>query len=82
MTWGRGLSICSGIGGLDLAAEWAGIEPVAFCEIEPFCQKVLKKHWTDVHIFDDIFKLSAKELEVMPNGARRESIDIIYGGFP
>lgn len=46
------LSLFSGIGGIDLAAQWAGIETVAFCEIEPFCQKVLKKHWPNVPIWD------------------------------
>ena len=69
----RGLSVFSGIGGLDLAAEWAGIEPVAFCEIDSYCQKVLKKHWPGVPIFNDIFNLSGDDV-----GA----VDIIYGGFP
>lgn len=37
------LSLFSGIGGADLAAEWAGFESVAFVERNKFCQKVLKK---------------------------------------
>ncbi len=37
------LDLCSGIGGISLAAEWAGIKTVAHCDIEDFCQKVLKK---------------------------------------
>ena len=69
----EGLSVFSGMGGFDLAAEMAGIRPVAFCEIDPFCQKVLKKHWPDVPIFNDIFNLSGDDI-----GA----VDIIYGGFP
>ena len=69
----RGLSVFSGIGGLDLAAEWAGIEPVAFCEIDSYCQKVLKKHWPGVPIFRDVFKL---------RGYQVGPVDIIYGGFP
>ena len=50
----KGLSLFSGIGGLDLAFEWAGGQVVAMCEIEPFCQKVLHKHWSNIPIFDDI----------------------------
>ena len=67
------LSLFSGIGGIDLAAEWAGIETVAFCEIEPFCQKVLKKHWPNVPIFPDIKELRGEDV-----GA----VDIVAGGFP
>ena len=67
------LSLFSGIGGIDLAAEWAGIETVAFCEIDPFCQKVLKKHWPDVPIFSDIKQLRGEDV-----GA----VDIVAGGFP
>jgi DNA (cytosine-5)-methyltransferase 1 len=52
------LDLFSGIGGFSLAASWTGaIETIAFCEIEPFCQKVLKKHWPDVPIFSDIKEL-------------------------
>jgi DNA (cytosine-5)-methyltransferase 1 len=69
----RGLSLFSGIGGLDLAAEWAGIEPVAFCEIEPYAQKILKKRWPNVPIIEDVHTI---------RGGDWESIDIVYGGFP
>jgi len=68
------LDLFSGIGGFSLAADWTGgIETVAFCEIEPYCQKVLKKHWSDVPIYPDI-----KELK----GERLGSVDIVCGGFP
>ena len=69
----RGLSLFSGIGGLDLAFEWAGGEVSAMCEIEPYCRKVLRKHWPNVPLFEDI-----KELK----GADVGAVDVIYGGFP
>jgi DNA (cytosine-5)-methyltransferase 1 len=68
------LDLFSGIGGFSLAASWAGgIETVAFCEIEPYCQKVLKKHWPDVPIFEDITKLRGEDV-----GA----VELICGGPP
>jgi len=74
----RMLSLFSGVGGIDLAAQWAGIETVAFCEIDPFCQKVLRKHWPDVPIFPDIKKLTKEVLDDAGIGR----IDIVAGGFP
>ena len=75
----NGLSLFSGIGGLDLAFEWTGGNVLAMCEINPYCQNVLRKHWPDIHIFDDIYKLSR---EVIQNAGILETVDIIYGGFP
>lgn len=48
------IDLFSGIGGFSLACEWAGIETICFVEIDKFCQKVLKKHWPDVLICEDI----------------------------
>lgn len=76
------LDLFSGIGGISLAAEWAGVETVAFCEIEPFCQKVLNKHWPDVPVFEDVTKLNRQVLidsGVMEDGG---TIEIICGGYP
>ena len=61
----RHLDLFSGIGGFSLAASWVWgdeHEIIAFCEIDKFCQKVLKKHWPDVPIFDDIKELSYEKL--------------------
>jgi DNA (cytosine-5)-methyltransferase 1 len=68
------LSLFSGIGGIDLAAHWAGMQTVAFVEQNKFCQKVLAKHWPNVPIFDDVKKLTKDDIS--------EPIDIISGGFP
>lgn len=48
------VDLFSGIGGFSLAGGWAGFETVLFCEIDPFCQAVLRKHWPAVPIVDDI----------------------------
>lgn len=50
----RVLDLFSGIGGFSLGLERAGMETIAFCEIDPHCREVLKKHWPDVPIFEDI----------------------------
>ena len=84
------LDLFSGVGGFSLAAEWVGIETVAFCERDPYCQKVLKRHWPDVPIFDDIRTLTKKTLEEAlvitggdaNEGGRTGTIDIVCGGFP
>ncbi len=72
------LDIFSGIGGFSLGLEHAGMETIAFCEIEPFCQNVLEKHWPHTRIFTDI-KLLNKEL-LLRSGITR--INVIAGGFP
>ena len=48
------LDLFAGIGGFTLGLERAGFETVAFCEIEPYAQKVLKKNWPGVPIYDDV----------------------------
>ena len=70
----RVLDLFSGIGGFSLGLErTGGFETVAFCEIEPFPRKVLKKHWPEVPCFEDVRKL--KGSEVGP-------VDVICGGYP
>lgn len=46
-------SLFSGIGGFDLAAQWAGWENVFACEIDPFCQKVLKYHFPKSTLYEN-----------------------------
>ena len=71
------LDLFSGIGGFALAARWTGvIETVGFCELDPWCQKVLAKHWPGVPIHDDITNFAGDAL------ARFGRIDLITGGFP
>jgi len=74
----RVLDLFSGIGGFSLGMERAGMETVAFCEIDPFCQKVLKKHWPDVPCYSDITKLTAEQLE--NDGIT--GISVLTGGYP
>jgi DNA (cytosine-5)-methyltransferase 1 len=76
----KALSLFSGIGGLDLAAEWAGIETVAFCENADFPKKVLKKQWPTVPQFEDVKQLNIELLE--SSGVDARTIGIIHGGFP
>lgn len=74
----NGLSLFSGIGGIDVAlSDW--IRPVAYCEIDPYCQSVLLSRMADGNlsnapIWDDIRTLSGKDI--------CEPVDIIVGGFP
>ncbi len=53
-------SFFAGIGGFDLGFERAGLTPVFHCEIDPHCQKVLRRHWPKVKLHDDIETLESK----------------------
>jgi len=68
------LDTFAGIGGFSYAADKlvGGFKTTQFIEINPFCQKILKKHWPDIPIHDDINTFSA--------GAGQ--FDCITGGFP
>lgn len=72
------LDLFSGIGGFSLGLErTGGFETVAFCEIEDYPRRVLKKHWPKVPIYDDVRTLSAERLA--QDGIE---VDAICGGFP
>jgi DNA (cytosine-5)-methyltransferase 1 len=68
------LDLFSGIGGFSLGLERAGMETVAFCENDKFCQKVLAKHWPDVPVHNNIEELDGREY--------KGTVDLICGGFP
>ena len=66
------LDLFSGIGGFALAVDtvWPG-STHTFCEIDPFCQKILSKHWPQSEIYHDIRQLNITE-----------KFDLLTGGFP
>jgi DNA (cytosine-5)-methyltransferase 1 len=73
----RLLDLFSGIGGFALAAQWVwgkNLDIVSFCEIDPFCQKVLKKHWPFVPICTDIRKMSYEWISTYSAGERPEKL--------
>jgi DNA (cytosine-5)-methyltransferase 1 len=73
----RHVDLCSGIGGFALGFEWAGLSrPVLFCDIEPWSRKVLKKHWPDVPIAEDVKELANDPDRNVPD------CSIITAGYP
>jgi len=70
MTFG---SLFAGIGGFDLGLERAGMECKWQVEIDPFCNKVLQKHWPNVKRYVDVKTVGKHNLE---------PVDLISGGFP
>lgn len=74
----RTLDLFAGIGGFAYGLEkTGGFEAAAFCEIEPYARAVLRKHWPDVRIYDDVRSLTVDRL-----AADGIAVDVITGGFP
>ena len=74
------LSLCSGIGGIDLAAEWAGFTTVAQCEIDDYASKVLAKNFKGVPNLHDIRTVTNARLR--EHGIDPASITVLSAGFP
>lgn len=84
-------SLFSGIGGIDLAAERAGMLVIWQCEIDPFCNKVLAKRWPDVKRYGDVRGIrgpyNSGSGDLVQSGGQGEvqtieAPDVIVGGFP
>lgn len=73
----RVLDLFSGIGGISLGLHRAGMTTSAFCEINPYCRRVLSRHFPGVPIYDDVRTLTAARLR-----ADGVVFDLIAGGFP
>jgi DNA (cytosine-5)-methyltransferase 1 len=71
------LSLFSGVGGLELGLERAGMSVVGQVEIDEFCRRVLAKHWPEVPRHDDV-----RTCVEWWRGAVRPAVDLICGGFP
>jgi DNA (cytosine-5)-methyltransferase 1 len=70
----RVLDLFSGIGGFSLGLERAGFRTLAFCENNADCARVLRHHWPEVPIFDDVCQLTSDRLA--------QRVELIAGGFP
>jgi DNA (cytosine-5)-methyltransferase 1 len=66
-------SLFTGVGGIDLGFDAAGIETLWQCEIDPKCRSVLAKHWPDAVRYDDVCQV---------NGAEVQPVDVITFGSP
>lgn len=73
------LSLFSGIGGLDLAAEWAGFRTVGQCEWADYPRAVLEKHWPGMPRWKDIRTLTGDDF-YEKTGLR--TVTVVSGGFP
>ncbi len=73
----RHVDLCSGIGGFSLGFEWAGLsKPILFCDVEPWCRRVLSKHWPDVPVASDVKELANDPDRNVPD------CDILTAGYP
>jgi DNA (cytosine-5)-methyltransferase 1 len=71
------LSLFSGIGGLELGLERAGMTVVGQVEIDELCRRVLANHWPEVPRHDDVRSACAWWA-----AEPRPAVDVVCGGFP
>ena len=72
------VSLFAGVGGFDLGLERSGHTCIGQVEIDKHAQKILKKHWPDVPLHDDVTTAIEWAKEIGLN----EKVDIVCGGFP
>lgn len=65
-------SLFSGIGGIDLGLQRAGMRHAWFCERDEFCRSVLRRHWPDAPVYTDVAHV----------GADTPPVDVLAAGFP
>lgn len=73
------LSLFSGVGGIDIAAEWAGFETVGLCECDEFCQAALRKLWPNVPMWSDVRDVTRESFRQRTG---LDGVDLVSGGFP
>jgi len=71
-------SLFSGSGAVDLAGEWAGFKTVGMCEVDPFCQSILRLRFPGVPIWSDIKDVTAESIRNAGIGR----INLITASFP
>lgn len=64
-------STFTGVGGADIGLEWAGFDIAWQCELDKWKRQVLKAHWPNIPVYEDITKLHDPE-----------PVDVLIGGFP
>ncbi len=72
----RLLDLFSGIGGFSLSASWAGIETIAFLEVEPICCRILEKNFPGVPNLGNVKEINEQQIRALGR------IDIVAGGPP
>ena len=75
------LSLFTGIGGIDLAAEMAGFRTVGQVEIDDYCNRVLEYHWPNVPRWRDVKDVTAESFE-RRTGIKPGTLAVLSGGFP
>jgi DNA (cytosine-5)-methyltransferase 1 len=73
------ISLFAGMGCESIAAEWAGFETILHCEIDPDCQKVLRKYWPDVPIIEDIRNVTRESVITNTNFIRCDRQQVKQG---